>query len=97
MLKTLFEQYGQVKSVKIIKDHATGEPRGFAFVDMPELAEAQVAISTLNEYLFEGKSLKVNKAREREAGSRPSRPNGNRSGFGRPMGYRGDDRSRSRF
>lgn len=79
-LRGLFERYGQVTSVKIIKDHMTGEARGFAFVDMSNEDEAQQAMAALNNYDFEGQQLRVNEARER-------RPNGPRTGgFGGPRG-----------
>ena len=43
-LKTLFSGFGQVDTVSIIKDKFSGESRGFAFVEMPNAAEAQAAI-----------------------------------------------------
>ena len=64
---------------------------------MPAIPEAQAAISALDGYELEGKKLSVNKAREREAGSRPPRSNGDRGGFGGSNGNRRDDRSRSRY
>lgn len=93
----MFEQYGKVKSVKIIKDQFTGASRGFAFVEMDAASEGKAAIDGLTGHDLEGKKLTVNEARPREAGSRPSRPNGDRGGFGGSNGHRRDDRSRSRF
>ena len=77
MLRSIFQEFGDVKSVKIIKDRFTGEPRGFAFVEMPNSEEAQSAIAGMNDKKLEGKQLRVNEARERDD-SRNSRP---RSGF----------------
>jgi RNA recognition motif-containing protein len=47
-LRQEFEAFGQVKSVKIIKDRETGEPRGFGFVEMANDSEGQAAINELN-------------------------------------------------
>ena len=47
-LKQAFEGFGQVESVKIIKDKYSGESRGFGFVEMPDKAEAESAIEGLN-------------------------------------------------
>lgn len=92
MLRTAFEEFGNVKSVRIIKDRLSGEPRGFAFVEMPDTQEAQAAISNMNERKIEGKQLRVNEARERdESAPRPSRfsrDGGSRNGFGNNSGPR---------
>lgn len=79
MLKNAFQEYGQVKSVKIIKDRFTGESRGFAFVEMPEADEAEAAISGMNRKELGGKQLRVNEARERDG--RPPRSGSDRGGF----------------
>jgi cold-inducible RNA-binding protein len=86
-LRELFAQYGQVDSVKMIKDHMTGELRGFAFITMPNNEEAQAAMDALNNYDLEGHKLRVNEAREQERGPRRSFGDG---------GGRGGDYSRSR-
>lgn len=70
-LKQVFEQYGPVQSVRVMKDKFTGEARGFAFVTMVEAEHAQQAISALDGYDLEGRKLKVNEAREPE-NRRPS-------------------------
>lgn len=58
-LKALFAQYGEVKSVKIVKDGLSGTPRGFAFVEMRENGPASQAIKELNMKPFGGKKLNV--------------------------------------
>ncbi|HSW73791.1 MAG TPA: RNA-binding protein [Candidatus Limnocylindria bacterium] len=65
-LKSLFSQYGEVTSVKIIKDKFTGEVRGFAFVEMVNTEEGKAAIQAVNGQTLEGQSLRVNEARPRE-------------------------------
>ena len=62
-LKELFEQHGEVSSVKIIMDKETGRSRGFGFVEMPDSAAAKQAMTELNGFSFLGKSLVVNEAR----------------------------------
>jgi RNA recognition motif-containing protein len=63
-LKTLFSDAGDVMSVKIVEDRQTGQPRGFAFVEMSTQWEARRAVSMLNRKSFMGKELLVKEARE---------------------------------
>lgn len=72
-VRSLFEQHGQVDSVKLVNDRETGRPRGFGFVDMPG-TDAQNAIQHMNGYEMNGRSLRVNEARERAP--RPPRGGG---------------------
>jgi RNA recognition motif-containing protein len=62
-LKTLFSSAGDVMSVKIVGDRQTGQPRGFAFVEMSSQWEARRAVSMLNKKSFMGKELLVKEAR----------------------------------
>jgi RNA recognition motif-containing protein len=65
-VRSLFEQFGKVETVKIVTDRDTGQPRGFAFVDMPG-ADAQDAIQHTNGFEMNGRVLRVSEARERAA------------------------------
>lgn len=87
-LEGAFKVYGEVKSVTMIKDKFSGEPRGFGFVEMPKDEEAKKAIAELNGKEFEGKTLTVNEAR-------PKEERGERRSFGGPR--RGGDRGGRRF
>ena len=69
-LTSLFSEHGQVKEVKIIRDMFSQQSKGFGFVEMPGLAEAQKAINAINTIELKGKKLVVNEARPRE-GRRP--------------------------
>ncbi len=96
MLKDKFQQYGEVKSVKLIMDRETGRPRGFAFVEMPE-EDARTAIAELNGKNFEGKTLTVSEAREREErGPRTGGRSGGSGSFGSRNGG-SNFKPRSRF
>ena len=64
-LQTYFSKAGDVVSVKILKDHQTGQPRGFAFIEMSTRREAQKAVSMLNKRNFMEKELLVKEARVR--------------------------------
>ena len=64
-LQKLFEAFGEVESVKILKDRYSGESRGFGFVVMPAGAEAQAAINGLNGKELKGLSIKVNQSQQR--------------------------------
>ena len=62
-LQTLFESAGAVTSVSIVRDRATGQARGFAFVEMSDAEGAQRAINELDRQEFGGRNLTVNEAR----------------------------------
>ena len=64
-LRDAFEQFGEVSGVNILKDHLSGESRGFGFVEMPEPDAAQAAIHALNTANFKGKAMTVSEARAR--------------------------------
>ncbi|HYH55888.1 MAG TPA: RNA-binding protein [Anseongella sp.] len=74
-LKEVFEQYGSVDSVKIVRDRDTGRSKGYAFLEMPEDSEAQQAIDGLNEKTLGERTLVVNQARPREERQRPPQRN----------------------
>ncbi len=61
-LRELFSQYGEVESVTVMSDRETGRSRGFGFVEM---ADASSAMEALNGAEFEGRTLRVDLARER--------------------------------
>lgn len=62
-LRQAFSEFGQVSAVNIVSDRQTGRPRGFAFVEMPNAAEAQKAIEGLNLKEIAGRAVTVNEAR----------------------------------
>lgn len=63
-IQDLFEEHGQVKYVKIVKDRLTHESQGFAFIQMPNRVHAQAAIAKMNGAKVDGRSLKVSIAIE---------------------------------
>lgn len=67
-LREAFEAHGEVESVTIITDRATGRHKGFGFVEMPNDEEAQAAMDALNDTELMGRTLNVNKARPRRSG-----------------------------
>ena len=64
-INTLFAQAGTVTSVDLVKDKGTDKSKGFAFVTMPDQAEAEKAISMFNTYSLAENELKVNVAKPR--------------------------------
>ena len=64
-INTLFAQAGVVTSVDLVKDKGTGMSKGFAFVSMPEQAEAEKAISMFDAYSLADNDIKVNVAKPR--------------------------------
>jgi RNA recognition motif-containing protein len=85
-VRSLFEAYGQVQRVSIKTDRDTGRSRGFAFVEMPDEAEAERAIAALNGAQFGGRALNVNEARPKTEGGGGGRPYGGGGGGGRGGG-----------
>jgi RNA recognition motif-containing protein len=67
-IRQAFAAYGTVAAVSIIKDHETGQSRGFAFVEMPNSDEGNAAVTNMNGKPLKGRALKVNEARPRENG-----------------------------
>jgi len=75
-LRALFAAKGEVTEANVVMDRASGDSKGFGFVEMPNNAEAQAAINSLNGYSLGGRNLSVNEARPREESG--SRGGGNR-------------------
>lgn len=67
-LHQAFSQFGNVERVSIVTDRETGQPRGFAFVEMTDRNEAENAINAMNGYKMNGRALNVNEARPKPAG-----------------------------
>ena len=66
-LQTAFEAFGAVTAVNVITDKHTGEPRGFAFVEMSTSEDGNKAIAGLNEQDMNGNAIKVSEARSKGA------------------------------
>ncbi|MGB1242976.1 MAG: RNA recognition motif domain-containing protein [Chitinophagales bacterium] len=85
-LRDIFEEYGVVTSTKVVIDRESNRSKGFGFVEMQDQAEGQKAIEELNEAELEGRTMRVNVARERT----------DRRGGDRRGGNRGRHRSNNR-
>ncbi|HEY6352235.1 MAG TPA: RNA-binding protein [Candidatus Angelobacter sp.] len=105
-LRTTFEAYGQVDNVTIMRDRDTGQPRGFAFVEMANDEEAQKAITGTNGTQLGARNINVNEARPKTersggggfnrggGGGRPGGGGGRRGGGGGRSGGGGGFRNR---
>jgi RNA recognition motif-containing protein len=62
-LNKVFSDFGNVDSVKIIRDKMTGRAKGFGFVDMPDDSEAETAIKELDGKELMGRNMRVNPSR----------------------------------
>ena len=80
-VRDAFSEFGEVVSVFVITDRATGQSRGFGFVEYGSADDANRAIESMNGAMLDGRALTVNVAREREGGGGGGggRPRGNRS------------------
>ena len=65
-VRNVFERYGRVTTVRVMTERASGSPRGFAFVNMPGMEDAEEAIARLNGNSLGGRSMTVNEARARD-------------------------------
>ncbi|MGL4716349.1 MAG: RNA recognition motif domain-containing protein [Aeromonas sp.] len=63
-VRELFAEQGQVISVRLMKDKATGKRRGFGFVEMPA-SDAARAIAALNDKEYQQRTLKVREANDK--------------------------------
>jgi RNA recognition motif-containing protein len=83
VLRQAFEEGGRrVLEVKIVTDRDSGQPRGFAFVEMGSPADADEAIRALDGRELDGRTLKVSVAQERSGGGRGGFGGGDRGGRG---------------
>ena len=88
-LKAIFDEHGQVNSVKIIKDFQTGRPKGFGFIDMSQ-EDGQKVIEALNETELNGNTIVVSEAFEKRNNYRDNNyRDNNRGGYNRNNNNRG--------
>ena len=65
-VRNVFERFGRVTTVRVMTERGSGSPRGFAFVNMPGMEDAEEAIARLNGNSLGGRSMTVNEARARD-------------------------------
>jgi cold-inducible RNA-binding protein len=95
-IRSLFEAHGTVDRVSVVTDRDTGQPRGFAFVEMSSNAEGDQAIAAINGHEVGGRALNVNEARPKgegggggnRGGGGGNRSGGGGGGYGRKSGGR---------
>ncbi len=90
-LTNCFSQFGEVLSSIVIKDRATGQSKGFGFVEFAEAQSADAAIEGMNGKELDGRRLRVNMAEEKP---RRNRPRGN---FSRNQSFDGERHEPHRF
>ncbi len=95
-LRTLFEAYGQVDRVNVVRDRDSGQSRGFAFVEMTNGEEAEKAIAGTNGSNFGGRTLNVSEARPKPERSASGGGGRGRGGFGGGRGGYGGGRGGGR-
>lgn len=70
-LRTLFAEFGEVESARVITDRYSGRSKGFAFVEMAAEEAAQEAIGALNGKAVDGREIRVDKAKPRTERQQP--------------------------
>lgn len=89
-LRALFSEVGTVESAMVISDRMSGRSKGFGFVEMATIEEAEAAVAKFHNYDLNGRPMIVNEARPQEDRPRTGGfGGGSRGGFG---GGRGGDR-----
>jgi len=86
-VRELFEKFGVVERVSLVRDRDTGQPRGFGFVEMSDNSAADRAIAELNGTFLGSRAINVNEARPKTSGGGPGGGGGGgfrRSGGGPP-------------
>ena len=78
-LRQAFGAFGKVNSAEVVKDRFSSESKGFGFVEMPETAEAQAAITGVNGSMIKGRPVNVSEARPRPPRRDSGGPRGRRS------------------
>ncbi len=86
-LRTAFEEFGTVDSIKVVMDKFTGNSKGYAFVEMNDDDQGRNAINALNDTEMDGRTIVVKKAEPRER-----RDNNRNSGGYGGGGYSSDRR-----
>ena len=71
-LREAFETFGEITSVRIIKDKYSGRSKGFGFVEMSKKEDAESAINGLKDKDLKGRKLNVNEARPKRSGGKGS-------------------------
>ncbi len=88
-LKALFEPFGEVKFVKVIRDFHSGRSKGFGFVEMSTPEEAKEAIERLNGSIHERRTITVSEANPPDSSGGGNRGgSGGRNGGGAGGGHR---------
>ena len=67
-LRVAFEPFGDVVDARVITDRDTGRSRGFGFVTFGSGSEAQAAMEQMDGATLDGRSIRVNEAKERSGG-----------------------------
>jgi cold-inducible RNA-binding protein len=87
-LRELFSEYGEIESLKIMKDQFTDRSKGFGFIEMANEEDAKKAIAALNGKDFKGKSLTVAEARPQQKRQGFTKRSGGYGGSGTGRGWR---------
>lgn len=61
-LQSLFETYGTVQSTDLVLDKASGQSKGFGFIEMPKAGEAKAAMKNLNGSMLDNNKIRVKKS-----------------------------------
>ena len=85
-IENMFAEAGPVQSVRLMRDRATGQSRGFAFVEMESEDGARAAIERFNSSELDGRRLTVNEARPQTEGGGGGRGFGGGGGGGNRFG-----------
>ena len=83
-LREMFDQFGEVASVKLVTDKVSGRSKGFGFIEMERKSEGKDAIQVLDQSAVRGRNVRVHAARPRNG--RSQRHKNKRRGNGQSDG-----------
>ncbi|MHC4112285.1 MAG: RNA recognition motif domain-containing protein [Planctomycetota bacterium] len=98
-LREIFEKFGDVTEVRLIKDQKSGKSKNYAFVEMPSQEEAEKAIEEMNGKDIKERAMSVSEAKPKKPRSHGGRAGGKkrggtkRGGKGKRGVYGGEGRS----
>ncbi|KAJ5299498.1 Nucleotide-binding alpha-beta plait [Penicillium atrosanguineum] len=96
-LRDGFQQFGEIQEAIVVKDRATLRSRGFGFVRFATDAEADAAMSAMNNQEFDGRTIRVDKAFDRplvlRVASRVAAGGGQNAGYGGGGGWRNNNQA----
>jgi RNA recognition motif-containing protein len=86
-LRNIFSEFGDIVSVRVLKDMETGMSRGFGFVEMAEKFTAYDAIDNIDCTFLKGNIISVKEAKPKTTDRNKPTPFGAKKPYSKPSAY----------